>query len=387
MEQVYLDNNATTRVADEVVEAMLPFLRDAYGNPSSIHHLGQYAAHHIELAREQVAGFIGARTSEIVFTSGGTESNNLAVRGALAMAPDKKHLVTTAVEHESVLRVAEQLGRQGYRVSFVGVDAAGRLNLDELAEAIGPETGLVSVMYANNETGVIFPIEQVGQITRQRGVPLHVDAVQAAGKVPIDVETLPVDLMSLSAHKFHGPKGVGALYIRRGVHIRPQVFGGKQERGLRAGTENVAGIVGMGAAAELAKRCLAEEVPRIRRLRDRLEQGLCERIKIARVNGDREQRLANTSNVAFASLESQAILVLLSENGICASSGSACESGALEPSHVLRAMGLDERLAHGAVRFSLSRYTTDEQIDYVLERVPALIERLQSITGVLTGGD
>ncbi|HOB75375.1 MAG TPA: cysteine desulfurase NifS [Phycisphaerae bacterium] len=379
MNWIYLDNNATTRPDPRVVEAMLPFLGDQYANPSSVHLFGQQVRHAVETAREQVAGALGAKPRQIVFTGGGSEANTLAIRGTLASRPNKRHFITTAVEHDSVLRLAGQLEKEGYRVTYLGVDPLGRLDLAELEAALADDTALVSVMHANNETGVIFPIERIGQLTAARGVPLHVDATQTVGKLPVDTGKLPVQLLTLAAHKFHGPKGVGAVYVGKGVRLRPQVLGGHQERDLRAGTENVPGIVGTGAAIQLAVTHLEEENTRVRALRDRLEAGLLERIAIAHVNGDRTQRLPNTINIGFEALEAEAVLMLLSKEGICVSSGSACSSGSLEPSHVLQAMGIDPRIAHGAVRFSLSRFTTDEEITRTLEIVPRAIERLQSL--------
>lgn len=379
MAWIYLDNNATTRPDPRVVEAMLPFLTERYANPSSVHLFGQQVRHAVETAREQVAAALRSKPRQIVFTGGGTEANALAIRGALAGRPDKRHFITTAVEHDSVLRLAEQLQKEGYRVTYLGVDTLGRLDMAELQASLDDETALVSVMHANNETGVLFPIEEIGKLTAARGVPLHVDATQTVGKLPVDVSRLPVQLLTLAAHKFHGPKGAGAVYVGRGVRIRPQVLGGHQERDLRAGTENVAGIVGMGVAIQLAMDHLDEENTRVRALRDRLERGILERISIAHVNGDREHRLPNTTNIGFEALEAEAVLMLLSKEGVCVSSGSACSSGSLEPSHVLKAMGIDPRIAHGAVRFSLSRFTTDEEIERTLEIVPAAIERLRSL--------
>jgi len=379
MPLIYLDNNATTMVDPRVVDAMLPWLREQYANPSSVHLFGQQARHAVETAREQVAAAIGARPRQIVFTSGGTEANNLAIRGTLAARPDKHHVVTTAVEHDSVLRPARQLEREGYRVTYLGVDPLGRLDPAEFEAALTDDTALASVMHANNETGVIFPIEQLGEIAASHGVPLHVDATQTVGKLPVDVSRLPVQLLSMAAHKFHGPKGVGALCVRRGTRVEPQLFGGHQERDLRPGTENVPAIVGMGIALHLAVEHLEEENTRVRDLRDRLERGIVDSIAIAHFIGDRRARLPNTANVAFAGLQAEAILMLLSNEGICASSGSACSSGSLEPSHVLAAMGIDPHVAHGAIRLSLSRFTTEQEIDDTLGVLPGLIGRLQAL--------
>lgn len=384
MDCIYLDNNATTRPAPEVVAAMLPLLTDSYGNPSSLHAFGQSAQHAIEQAREQVANLIHALPREIVFTSGGTESDNLAILGTLAAYPTKKHIVTTAVEHSAVINTTERLEKQGYRVTYIGVDQQGRLDLDAFANALTDDTALASVMFANNETGVIFPIDKVAQIAAQRGVPLHVDAVQALGKLPIDVRTMPIALMSLSAHKIHGPKGVGALYIKRGARLRSMTIGGHQERDIRPGTENVAGIVGFGAAADLARHESPETQRRITALRDQLESGILERFDYSHVNGDRENRLGNTTNIGFESLEAEAILIALSEAGIAASSGAACSSGSLEPSHVLKAMKINERIAHGAVRLSLSRYTTQFEVSETLARIPSILERLAALSSALS---
>jgi cysteine desulfurase len=379
MDLVYLDNNATTRPDPRVVDAMLPFLGERFANPSSLYHAAQQVRYAVEVARGQVAGLIEAPPRQIVFTSGGTESNHLAIRGVLAARPDRRHVITTAVEHDCILQLCAQLRREGCEVTCLGVDERGRLDLDRLEAAITPQTALLSVMHANNETGVIFPIEQIAAIARRHGVPLHVDAAQSVGKIPIDVDTLGADLLSIAAHKLHGPKGVGALYVRRGVRLRGQLLGGHQEHDLRAGTENVPGIVGFGVAAELAARHLPEELGRVRELRDRLESGILERVPYARRLGDADNRLPNTTNIGFASLEAEAILIVLSSHGICASSGSACSSGSLEPSHVLTAMGIDRALMHGAIRLSLSRFNTTEEIDRVIDVMPSLLKRLEPL--------
>jgi cysteine desulfurase len=376
---IYFDNNATTMLDPRVLEAMLPYLREQYANPSSVHHFGQQARHAVETAREQMAAALGAASRQIIFTGGGTEANALAIRGLLASRPARRHFVTTTVEHDSVLRLAEQLRTEGYHVTWLGVDRLGRLDPAEFEVALRDDTAMASIMHANNETGVLFPIEQLGEIAAARGVPLHVDATQTVGKLPIDVSRLPVQLLTLAAHKFHGPKGVGALYIARRTRLRPQLLGGHQERDLRAGTENVAGIAGMAAALQLAVEHLQEENTRVRSLRDRLEAGILEQIPIAHVNGDRQQRLPNTTNIGFEALEAEAILMLLSNHGLCASSGSACSSGSLEPSHVLRAMGIEQPVAHGAVRFSLSRFNTELDVDQALKSVPQVIARLQAL--------
>jgi len=379
VKSIYLDNNATTRVADSVVEAMEPCWRVQFGNPSSLHRMGQAARHAIETAREQVAGLIGAQPREIVFTSGGTESDNLAILGTLAAYPKKRHIVTTAVEHPAVHGLCERWAKLGLDVTFVGVDSSGRLDLDAFERAVSERTALASVMHANNETGVFFPIKEVAEVTSARGVPLHVDAAQTVGKIDVDVASLGCDLMTLSAHKMHGPKGVGALYVGPRVRLRSQLVGGHQERDIRPGTENVAGIVGLGAAASLASSRLASGESHVAELRDRLERGILDRVHCARVIGDVSRRIPSTTNVAFESLSAEAILVGLSERGVCASSGSACASGSMEPSHVIQTMGLDERLAHGAVRFSLSWDSTIKEIDRALEIVPEVVTRLEAI--------
>lgn len=380
---VYLDNNSTTRLSDDAREAMEPFRREHYGNASSLHRMGQEARHAVERAREQVAALMGARPRQIVFTSGGTESDNLGILGTLAAYPKKRRIVTTAVEHVAVHALCERLGKQGCQVSFINVDRAGHLDLDALADALDEETAVVSVMYANNETGVIFPIREVAEIARSRGVPLHVDAVQALGKLDLDAAEMGADLVSVSAHKLHGPKGVGSLYVGRGARLRSQLVGGHQERDLRPGTEDVAGIVGFGAAAESAgKRLRDGEMSSVAGLRDRLEAGILERVDIAQVVGDRRNRTVNTTNVAFERLAAEAILIALSEEGVYASSGAACSSGSLEPSHVLKAMGIEDHVAHGSIRFSLSHETTEAEIDQALEIVQRVVKRLASISGV-----
>jgi cysteine desulfurase len=373
---IYLDNNATTQPLPEVVEAMHTCLRDAYANPSSVHQFGQGVRHKVECAREKVAQLIGASPKEIIFTSGGTESINLAIRGGLRIHPHRRHFVTTAVEHSAVLRVAEQLAAEGYTVDYVGVDREGRLDEAEWAEKITDRTALVSLLHANNETGVVFDVARLAAIAAKKGVPVHVDAVQSAGKVPLDVTSWPVQLVSIAGHKFHGPKGVGALYVRRRTRIEPLILGGSQERLLRGGTENVEGIVGMGVAAEIAVRDCEWVKQDVGGLRDALEAGVIARVPFAHVSGRGTERIYNTSNLAFEGLEAEAILILLSEAGICASAGAACSSGSLEPSHVLKAMGIDDRIAHGAIRFSLSRFNAREEIDHVVSILPGLLSRL-----------
>ncbi len=377
---IYLDNNATTMVAREVVESMMPFLTDRYGNPSSMHDFGGDVEEDVEQARHRVAGLLGAEHDyEVVFTSSGTESDNFAVSGVLSYFPRKRHIITTRVEHPAVMNLCKKYERDGYRVTYVPVDREGHLDLDFLLSSVDEDTALVSVMHANNETGVIHPVEQIGAFLQERGVPFHIDGVQAAGKIPIDVKKLNCDLYTISGHKFHAMKGVGALYVRRGTRIRPILYGGHQERGRRPGTENVPGIVGMGMAAELAVKHLPDE-ERVRALRDRLEGEILKKFSNVSLNGAKDKRVPNTTNVGFEFIEGEAILLYLSERGIAASSGSACSSGSLEPSHVLRAMGVPFTSAHGSIRFSLSRYTTDEEIDYTLEVLPAVVEKLLEIS-------
>jgi len=377
---VYVDNNATTQVAPEVFEAMKPFFRGLYGNPSSMHFKGGEVQQAIVEAREKVANSIGASPEEIVFTSCGTESDNAAILGTLESYPEKNHIISTRVEHPAVWTLCKHLEKNGYRVTMLSVDREGRLDLDELRAAISEDTAVVSIMYANNETGVTFPIEDISQIVKSRGIPFHTDAVQALGKIPLDMNKSTVDMLSFSGHKLHAPKGIGVLYIRKGTKFSPFLIGGHQEMGRRGGTENIPYIVGLGEACELAARHLEEENNRVRFLRDKLEQGLLERIPDTLVNGDREHRLPNTVSLSFEYVEGESILLMLSNLGICASSGSACTSGSLEPSHVLRAMGVPFTAAHGSIRFSLSTYNTEEDIDYILEQLPPVIERLRDIS-------
>ncbi len=385
--EFYFDNNATTRLSAEALEAMQPYLTELYGNPSSIHSFGSQVGRKIQEAREQVAALLGASDPiEIVFTSCGTEGDNAAIRGLLESRPGKNHIVTTQVEHPAILGLCQHLEKKGYRVTWLSVDSNGMLDLGELRDSLSDDTALVSIMTANNETGVIFPVDDVGEMVRAKGIPFHVDAVQAAGKIPLNLKNSPIDLLTISGHKFHGPKGIGALYVRRGITFRPLIIGGHQERNRRSGTENVAGIVGMGKAAELALRDLGKEQERVRCLRDRLEKSLL--AAGCRVNGHREKRLPNTLNVSFEFLEGEAILVLLDEYGICASTGSACTAGSVEPSHVLRAMRVPSNWLQGAVRFSLSHYNTEEEVDFVSEKMPGIVQRLQglSVLGKISDG-
>ncbi len=376
---IYLDNNATTKVDPLVVEAMLPFLTTYYGNPSSMHTFGGQVGRAVSQARNQVASLLGAEPTEIIFTSCGTEADNAAMRAAIAAQPNKRHIVTTQVEHAAVMNLCKQLEGQGYTVTYLSVNSKGQLDLDEVDAAITGGTALVSVMYANNETGVVFPIEQVGQIAKEKGALFHVDAVQAVGKIPLNMKQSTIDFLALSGHKLHAPKGVGALYVRKGVRFRPLLVGGHQERGRRAGTENVPGIIALGKAAELAQEHL-QTVDGERKLRDRLEKGLLASIPNSQVNGHTKERLPNTTNIGFKYIEGEAILLSLNQFGICASSGSACTSGSLEPSHVLRAMGLPYSVLHGSIRFSLSRYTTEAEVDEVLAVMPGIIERLRAMS-------
>jgi len=381
--EIYFDNNATTRVLPEVFDAMAPFFTELYGNPSSIHGFGSQVGGRISQAREHVAALIGAADPvEVIFTSCGTEGDNAAIRGLLEAHPDKRHIVTTQVEHPAVLGLCQHLEKKGYRITWLGVDQDGMLDLDELRDSVTSDTALVSVMYANNETGVIFPIEQIGEIVRAEGAPFHVDAVQAVGKLPVMVKNSPIDLLTISAHKFHGPKGVGALYVRRGITFSPFVIGGHQERNRRAGTENVAGVVGMGTAARVALKHLDDDVARVSTLRDQLQDSLLGSCPSARVNGDKAKRLPNTLNISFRYLEGESILVLLDQHGICASTGSACTSGSSEPSHVLRAMGIPPDWVQGAVRFSLSRLNTEDEVRCVNEKVPSIVKRLEGLSAL-----
>lgn len=380
MGTVYMDNNATTRVAPEVLETMTPYFSELYGNPSSMHRFGGQIGRALTRARKQVADLLGALPEEIVFTSCGTESDSTAIWAAIRSNPEKRHIVTSRVEHPAVKNLFEYLGKNGYRTTFVPVDRKGRLDLAALYGSLSDETALVSLMWANNETGVIFPIQEIAEKLRDRGIAFHTDAVQAVGKIPIDLGKTPVSMLSLSGHKLHGPKGIGALYLRKGTKFSPFLIGGHQEGGRRGGTENTASIVGLGKACELAAEKIEDENTRVRALRDRLEQGLLERIPQSSVNGDTENRLPNTTSIGFDSVEGEAILLMMDQMEICASSGSACTSGSLEPSHVLRAMGVPFTSAHGSIRFSLSIYNTDADVDTVVETLPPIIERLRNMS-------
>lgn len=380
MNVIYADNNATTQVAPEVLEEMLPYFNKYYGNPSSMHTFGGMVEHKIVEARERVAGLLGASPAEIIFTSCGTESDNTAIRAAILSNPDKKHIITSRVEHPAIKNLFEYLSKNGYRVTFVPVDRKGRLDLDYLYKNLSEDTAVASIMWANNESGVVFPVEEIGKILREKEIVFHTDAVQAVGKIPIDLKNVEVDMLSLSGHKLHGPKGVGALYVRKGTKFSPFLIGGHQEKGRRGGTENVAAIIGLGKASELAALNLSDETTRVKRLRDKLEIETLNRIPNAIVNGDRENRLPNTTSIAFEYVEGESILLMMDEYGICASSGSACTSGSLEPSHVLRAMGVPFTAAHGSIRFSLSIYNTEEEIDFIIEKLPPIIARLRELS-------
>jgi cysteine desulfurase len=377
---IYMDNNATTRVAPEVVEAMLPYFGELYGNPSSMHSFGGQVGRRIESARARLAELLGADPGEIIFTSCGTESDSTAIWAALRTRPEKKHIVTSRVEHPAVKNLCEYLQKNGYRVTFVPVDRKGNLDLDFLYDHLTDNTAIVSLMWANNESGVIFPIEEIVEEVKERDIVFHTDAVQAVGKLPLDMRSTPVDMLALSGHKLHAPKGIGALYVRKGTKFSPFLIGGHQERGRRGGTENVASMIGLGRAAELAGAFIDDENTRVKRLRDKLEKGLLERVSNAMINGDPENRLPNTTSIAFEFVEGESILLMMNELGICASSGSACTSGSLEPSHVLRAMGVPFTAAHGSIRFSLSVYNTEDEVDYVIEKLPPVIERLRSMS-------
>lgn len=383
MKIVYIDNNATTAIDERVLDAMMPYLKNEYGNPSSIHLLGHEASRGIKKARKQVAHLFGTdNEKEIFFTASGSESANMAIMGVLNANKNKKRIITTKVEHPCVLNLYKTLEKQGYEVFYLDVNSEGELDSDELKKLVNQDTALVSIMYANNETGVIFPVKEIAQLVKDINpkTKVFVDAVQAAGKIPINVVDAKIDLMSISGHKFHAPKGIGALYIKSGTLINPLIIGGHQERGKRAGTENVPYIVGLGKASELALEYLSDESTRVKALRDKLESEIIKRVFNAKLNTGLGDRVPNTSNIGFQYIEGELILLHLSDIGICASSGSACTSGSLEPSHVLRAMGIPFTSLHGSIRFSLSRFTTDEEIEYVIKNVPPIIEKLNHIS-------
>ncbi|QXE91507.1 cysteine desulfurase NifS [Geomonas subterranea] len=380
MREIYLDNNATTKVDERVFEEMRPYFCELYGNPSSMHFFGGQVQKKVDEARARVASLLGALPDEIVFTACGTESDNAAIRSALEVFPEKRHIITSRVEHPAVLTQCRNLSKRGYRVTELNVDGNGQLDLAELEKLVDEDTAIVSLMYANNETGVIFPIEEAAKIVKKKGALFHTDAVQAVGKIPLNMADSAIDMLSLSGHKLHAPKGVGVLYVRRGTPFRPMLVGGHQERGRRAGTENTASIIAMGKACQLAEQYMADEAGRVREMRDRLERELTALIPNTRINGGGTERLPNTLSIAMEFVEGEGILLLLSEKGICASSGSACTSGSLEPSHVLRAMGVPFTCAHGSIRFSLSRFTTDDDINAVIEALPPIISRLRAMS-------
>jgi len=380
---IYMDNNATTRIAPEVVDAMLPFLTDCYGNPSSMHTFGGNVGQAVDHARSSVAKLIGADPSEIIFTSCGTESDSTAILSALQTYPEKRHIVTTRVEHPAVKSLCENLdlltGRK-HRVTQLPVEADGTLNMDQYIESLTDDTAIVSVMWANNETGVLFPVEEMAQIAKEKGILFHTDGVQAVGKVPMHLDNTAIDFLSLSGHKLHAPKGVGVLYVAKGTPFIPFINGGHQEHGRRGGTENVASIVGLGRACELAAEMMDDENTRVKALRDKLEEGLLSAIPKSLLNGHKTNRLPNTTNISFEYVEGEAILLHMNQYNICASSGSACTSGSLEPSHVLRAMGVPFTAAHGSIRFSLSIYNTEEEVDFVIDKMPAIIANLREMS-------
>ncbi len=378
---IYTDNNATTQVDAQVVKEMLPCFTANYGNPSSMHALGADAGHVLKLARQRVATLLNVSSEEIMFTSCGTESDSTAIMAALQANPEKKHIVTTTVEHSAVKNLCESLKKnEGYRVTFVPVDKRGRLDLKTLFGSLSEDTAIVSVMWANNETGTVFPVQEIAKTVASKGITFHTDAVQAVGKLPIDLSDSSIHMLSLSGHKIHAPKGVGALYIKKGTQFAPFMVGGHQEKGRRAGTENVTSIVGLGKACELCLEHMDDLNTRVKVLRDRLENELVSRIPKSFVNGDVESRLPNTTSISFEYVEGEAILLMMNEYGICASSGSACTSGSLEPSHVLRAMGVPFTAAHGTIRFSLSVYNTEDDVDYIIDKLPAIIERLRAMS-------
>lgn len=386
MNKIYLDHNATTPILDEVFEAMAPYLKDQWGNPSSIHWAGRGTRKAVEDAREKICALLGCSPLELIFTSSGTEGDNHAIKGLAYAKKDKgNHIITTKVEHPAVLNTCKYLAKEGFEVTYLDVDSRGLIDIEQLKAAITPKTILITVMYANNETGVLFPVEEIGAVAKEKGITFHTDAVQAAGKIPIDLQKLPVDLMTISGHKIYGPKGVGALFARRGVRLIPLIHGGHHERNRRGGTENVAGIAGFGKAAEISLRDMAVEIEHLKVLRDRLENGMKEKVPHVMVNGDPDKRLPNTSNISFEFVEGESLLLNLDMKGVAASSGSACTSGSLEPSHVLVSMGMSHELSHGSVRFSLGKSNTVEEIDYLLEIMPPIVERMRSMSPLYAG--
>ena len=384
METIYFDNNATTKVAEEVLEEIKPFFCELYGNPSSMHTFGGQISGKIRRAREQAAGLLGCEPNEIIFTGCGTESDNAAIKGTLAAVPNRHKIITTRVEHPAVLTVCQELENHGYTIVELRVDSQGRLDMDEVEKEIDDDTALVTIMYANNETGVMFPVEKIAELAAEKGVVFHTDAVQAVGKIPLNLSKSKIDLLSLSGHKLHAPKGIGVLYVRKGTRLSPFMMGGHQEFGRRAGTENVPGIIGLGKACELAGEHVEDENNNVKYLRDKLENTILEKCPDCRLNGDKDNRLPNTANISFEYIEGEAILLMLDKFGICASSGSACTSGSLEPSHVLRAMGVPFTAAHGSIRFSLSRFNTEAQVDYTIEKMPEIVNQLRELSPFVT---
>lgn len=380
MKTTYLDNNATSRIAPEVLDEMLPYLKDIYGNPSSIHTFGSQIHSRIEEARRKVASLFNADPDEIIFTSCGTESDNTALMSAVTTHPDRKHIITSAVEHPAVLNFCRHLQTTGCRITSIPVDSAGRLDPPDILKSLSNDTAIVSIMLANNETGNIFPLEEIGRMLKEKGILFHTDAVQAVGKIPIDLKKLQVDMLSLSGHKLHAPKGIGALYIKKGTQFSPYMIGGHQELGKRAGTENVASIIGLGKACEFAQKGMSEESAYLASLRDKLENAILNSCPGARVNGDINNRLPNTTNISFEYIEGEAILLKLNQHGICASSGSACSSGSQEPSHVLKAMAVPVSCIRGSVRFSLSRYNTAKEIEKVISIMPEITKNLRQLS-------
>jgi cysteine desulfurase len=386
MKPIYMDNNATTACDPAVVEAMLPFFTEQFGNASSIHSFGSQVGKALKEARVRVQTLLGAaHDSEIVFNSCGTESDSTAILSAIKAQPERKTIITTVVEHPAILTLCDQLEKEGYVVHKLKVNKKGRVDLDEYKSLLNDRVAIVSVMWANNETGTLFPVEEMAEMAHEKGIMFHTDAVQAVGKLPIDLKTTKIDMLSLSGHKLHAPKGIGVLYVRRNTRFRPLLRGGHQERGRRAGTENSASIVGLGVACELAQQHMEEENTTVKRLRDRLERGILAKVKNSFVNGDTLYRLPNTASIAFEYVEGEGILLLLNKQGIAASSGSACTSGSLEPSHVMRAMGIPYTAAHGTIRFSLSRYNTEEEVDRVIAAVPPIIAQLRKLSPYWSG--
>lgn len=381
MKTIYMDNNATTQVDPAVFEEMKPFFTELYGNPSSMHRFGGQVGVKLKEARERVAKLLGCEPDEIIFTSCGSESDNTAIRSALNAQPDKRHIITTRVEHPAILSLCKYLEKkEKYEVTYLSTDDRGRLDMDEYKAALRPDTAIVSIMWANNETGNIYPVEEMAKLAKANGSFFHTDAVQAVGKIEVNLAESDIDMLSLSGHKLHAPKGVGALYVRKRLPFRPFLIGGHQEKSRRAGTENTTGIVALGKACQLAHDHMATENTQVKALRDKLEEGLLTAIPDSILNGDKENRLPNTANISFGYVEGEAILLMMDQLGICASSGSACTSGSLEPSHVLRSMGVPFTFAHGSIRFSLSRFNTEEEVDYVLDTLPKIIENLRKLS-------